>query len=77
MSATLPLLLALTGCFSSHNSAVTSEYARQVSTASVRVAQLEQPRGIGRVGGSRRRDTQTKHERQQHQPGPVRGRHQE
>lgn len=42
MSATLPLLLALTGCFSSHNSAVTSEYARQVSTASVRVAQLEQ-----------------------------------
>ena len=35
-------LLALVGCFSTHNSAVTSEYARQVSTASLRVAQLEQ-----------------------------------
>lgn len=42
MWATVPLMLALSGCFSSHNSAVTSEYARQVSTASVRVAQLEQ-----------------------------------
>lgn len=33
---------ALSGCFTAHNSEVTSEYARQVSTASLRVAQLEQ-----------------------------------
>ena len=42
MIQTLFPLLALAGCFSTHNSAVTSEYARQVSTASLRVAQLEQ-----------------------------------
>lgn len=42
MSPLLPLLLVLTGCFTAHNNAVTSEYARQVSTASLRVAQLEQ-----------------------------------
>lgn len=34
--------LALSGCFTAHNGEVTSEYARQVSTASLRVAQLEQ-----------------------------------
>lgn len=35
-----PLLLS--GCFSAHNTAATSEYARQVSTATLRVSQLEQ-----------------------------------
>ena len=34
--------LWLTGCFAAHNTAATSEYARQVSTAPLRVSQLEQ-----------------------------------
>ena len=35
-------LLMLGGCFSTHNTSATSEYARQVSTATLRVSQLEQ-----------------------------------
>lgn len=39
ISVWLPLLLP--GCFASQNAAATSEYARQVTTANLRVAQLE------------------------------------
>jgi TolA-binding protein len=42
LNRVLPILLLLGGCISAHNTAATSEYARQVSTASLRVAQAEQ-----------------------------------
>ena len=40
--AWLMALGTLSGCFTAHNAEVTSEYARQVSTATLRVAQVEQ-----------------------------------
>ncbi len=36
------VVLYLLGCFAPHNAAATAEYARQVTTANLRVAQLEQ-----------------------------------